>query len=262
MSAILLSMMLAMTIQTATAINVTEIYEARELSYTGGVYKDHAFKYRLMKPETLEPGKKYPLVVFLHGAGERGDDNVKSMLYLPTWLAEPPMRKQFPCFVLVPQCPNEQMWIDKHWSLEKHSMSPEPTDELKAVVAMMHETLKGEAVDANRVYLTGLSMGGYGAWDLATRHPEWFAALVPVCGGGDESQASKLVNLPVWAWHGGMDQAVPVERSRKMIAAIKAAGGNPRYTELAYVNHNSWTPAYHTPDLFTWMFQQRRAPQK
>lgn len=262
MNSILLPAMLAMTIQAITAVDTTELYEAREHKYTGGVYQDHAFKYRLMKPEKMEPGKKYPLVLFLHGAGERGDDNVKSMLYFPTWMAEPANRQQFPCFILVPQCPNEKMWIDKPWSLPGHTMSTEPTDELKAVLGMLRHTMQSEAVDTSRVYLTGLSMGGYGSWELAVRYPDLFAALVPICGGGDETQAAKLVNLPTWAWHGDLDQAVPVERSRKMIAAIKAAGGNPRYTELAHVNHNSWSPAYRTPDLLAWIFQQRRAPQK
>ena len=251
---------LAIVLLGATTVeDVTKLYEERELRYTGGEYQDHAFKYRLMKPPASEPGKKYPLVLFLHGAGERGTDNLVSLKYLPTWIAEPEGRRQFPCFVLVPQCPPEKMWIDKHWALKEHAMSPEPTDEMKAVVAMLRQVMDQEAVDKNRVYLTGLSMGGYGAWELAARHPDLFAAVVPICGGGDERQVSKLVGLPIWAWHGTLDQAVPVERSRRMIEAIRAAGGNPFYTELEHVNHNSWSPAYHSPDLLAWMFRQTRA---
>ncbi len=263
MKTALAALVMTMTLSTNLWSDVTDVYEARQYKYTGGEYQDYAFKYRLMKPAAMEAGKKYPLVIFLHGAGERGDDNVKSLLYMPTWMAEEPMRKQFPCFVLVPQCPQEKMWIDKHWSLEMHAMSPQPTDEMKAVIGMFKDVMASEAVDPGRVYLTGLSMGGYGTWELASRYPQWFAAAVPVCGGGDEKQAGQLVGLPIWAWHGGEDKAVPVERSRRMIQAIREAGGQPIYTELENVNHNCWSPAYHTPDLYQWMFRQvRKEPQK
>lgn len=245
------------------ADDATRLYEERELHYTGGQYKDRVFKYRLMKPQNPAPGRKYPLVLFLHGAGERGTDNLVSLKYFPTWMAEPENRKQYPCYLLAPQCPPEpKMWIDKHWSLQQHSMSPEPTDEMKAVMGMLKEVLEKEAVDKDRVYLTGLSMGGYGSWELAARRPEMFAAVVPVCGGGDESYAPKLAGVPIWAWHGTADQSVPVERSRRMVAAVRAAGGKPILTELENVNHNSWSPAYHCPDLLNWMFRQTRAPKK
>jgi predicted peptidase len=112
-------------------------------------------------------------------------------------------------------------------------------------------------VDEKRIYLTGLSMGGYGAWELAMRQPTRFAALAPICGGGDESQAAILKDIPVWAWHGDADPAVPVERSRRMIEAIKTAGGKPRYSELPGVGHDSWTPAYTRADgVVPWLFEQ------
>ncbi len=102
-------------------------------------------------------------------------------------------------------------------------------------------------------------MGGYGSWDLAERMPERFAALAPVCGGGDETKADRLAALPIWAWHGDADTAVPVERSRRMVAAIERAGGKPKYTELPGVGHDSWTPAYHGPDnLLAWLFAQSK----
>jgi len=254
-----LAAMALMCLAATTGDDVTRLYEERELRYTGGPYTDHAFKYRLLKPEKLEPGRKYPLVLFLHGAGERGADNAIALKYLPAWLAEREARGQFPCFVLVPQCPSERMWIDKPWGQKEHSMSAEPTDEMKAVLAMLKEVIESEAVDRDRIYITGLSMGGYGAWELAIRHPELFAALVPICGGADEKYASKLVGMPIWAWHGTVDQAVPVERSRRMIDAVRAAGGKPLYTELEHVGHNSWAPAYRCPDLLNWMFRQSKA---
>jgi predicted peptidase len=128
------------------------------------------------------------------------------------------------------------------------------------VIAILDEVTAKNLIDPARVYLTGLSMGGYGAWELAERMPERFAALVPVCGGGDEAQASRLVGLPIWAWHGDEDTAVPVERSRRMIAAIEEAGGTPHYTELKGVGHDSWTAAYSGPDsVLPWMFEQVKA---
>lgn len=115
-----------------------------------------------------------------------------------------------------------------------------------------------EAVDPDRVSLTGISMGGFGAWDLAARIPERFAALVPICGGGDEATAVKRAGLPIWCFHGADDTVVVPERSRRMIAAVRAAGGRPRFSELAGVGHDSWTPAYRDPAVLDWLFGQRR----
>jgi predicted peptidase len=135
---------------------------------------------------------------------------------------------------------------------------------MKIAVAILDEVLKTEPIDPDRVYLTGLSMGGYGTWDLAERMPKRFAAAVPICGGGDDTKANRLVGLPLWAWHGDADPAVPVERSRQMIAAIKTAGGNAKFTELPGVGHDSWTKAYTDPEgAIPWLFEQRRStPQK
>jgi predicted peptidase len=130
---------------------------------------------------------------------------------------------------------------------------------MQAVLAAIEDVLTNFPVDETRLYLTGLSMGGYGSWDLGTRAAERWAAVAPICGGGDELYADRLVNVPVWAWHGDADDVVPVSRSRVMIDAIRAAGGAPRYTELADVGHDSWTPAYTSGELLDWMFAQRKA---
>jgi predicted peptidase len=239
------------------APDVEQLYEAREmtLSAPGGEQK---FVYRLLKPEKIEPGKKYPVVLFLHGAGERGNDNKLQLKYLPTWLASDENRQKFPCFVLAPQCPNGQKWSDVDWGAKGSIPMKDVTPAMQAAVMQLDKLIQEEPVDAKRVYLTGLSMGGYGSWDLAERTPERFAALAPICGGGDDSRADRLVKVPVWAWHGDADTAVPVERSRKMIEAIKAAGGNPKYTELKGVGHDSWTKAYTDPEgVVPWMFEQK-----
>ncbi len=217
-------------------------------------------KYRLLKPEKIEAGKEYPVVLFFHGAGERGNDNVNQLKYFPTWMAEPERRAKFPCFVIALQCPANQKWVDRPWDKKtSQPMLAEMSEPMRNAVEILDEVIAHNPVDKDRVYLTGMSMGGYGAWDLAARMPERFAAVAPICGGGDEKQAERLAKLPIWVWHGGADPVVPVERSRQMIEAIKKAGGSPKYTELPGVGHDSWTRAYTDPDgLIPWMFAQKR----
>ncbi len=235
-------------------------YEQRVHKYTGGEYQDEQFKYRLLSPAKIEDGKKYPVVLFLHGAGERGDDNEAQLKYFPTWMGETKMREKHPCFVIAPQCRKGKSWSVGNWgSKDSSAMPKEPTDQLKVAVAILDNALKTLPIDEKRVYLTGLSMGGYGSWELAMRQPERFAAVAPICGGGDESQAERIAKLPVWAWHGDDDKAVPVDRSRNMIEAIKKAGGEPKYTELKGVGHDSWTTAYTREDgVVPWLFEQVR----
>ena len=232
-------------------------FEAQSVQFTGGEYENETFNYRLLKPENIEEGKKYPVVLFLHGAGERGDNNTAQLQYLPEWISEPENRKKYPCFLIAPQCRTNKKWANVNWGEKDSSPQPDMSEQMQVALKILKTVTEKYPVDTQRVYLTGLSMGGYGSWDLACRQPEMFAAVAPVCGGGDERQAAKLVGVPVWAWHGDADPAVPVERSRKMIEAIKKAGGMPKYTELPKVGHNSWVQAYHGPEnLLPWMFEQ------
>lgn len=183
---------------------------------------------------------RVPLVVFLHGAGQRGDDNIQQLQTLPQQLF---LSNKFPCAVLAPQCPLGTSW--GHWP-----------DELEHLI---EQTIQKHHIDPARVYLTGLSMGGFGSWELAAHRPDLFAAVVPVCGGGNTQWAEELKNLPLWAVHGSDDTAVPPARSREMIKSIQSLGGAPHYTELPQVGHDSWRHAY-DPDsgILTWMFQQQR----
>ena len=241
---------------------VTDSYQERQYNYKSDDGASHSFKYRLLAPQKIEPGKKYPVVLFLHGAGERGSDDTAQLKYFPTWMAEPKMRAEYPCFLIAPQCPSGEKWVNSPW--DKRTSQPLPdkmSEPMRIAVGIMNEVIKTEPVDTNRIYLTGLSMGGYGTWDLAERMPEKFAAVVPICGGGDDTKADRLVNIPLWCWHGGADPAVPVERSRQMIAAIKKAGGHPHYTELPGVGHDSWTHAYtdSKESVIPWMFEQKKS---
>ena len=222
------------------------------------VYQDGDKKlpYRLLKPAPVEAGKKYPLVIFLHGAGERGSDNEKQLLHGVRGFVE--NRDQYPCFLIAPQCPDGKKWVEVDWSADTHTQPKEPGDVGRLTLGLIETAIKELPVDPKRVYLTGLSMGGYGTWDLAARRPDLFAAIAPVCGGADEATAGKIKDRPIWAFHGAKDTAVKPARSRNMIAALEKAGGKPKYTEYPDVAHNSWDPAYKDPELFKWLFAQKK----
>jgi predicted peptidase len=251
--AILAPVLALLPITTMAGIDDVQV---RQTQFTGGEYKDETFRYLFLKPEKIEPGKKYPLILFLHGAGERGDNpEVVKKHFFPS-IASDEFQQKFPCFVVAPQC------RENHWWTARRRGGSEGRDELGDMEQMALQCVadveKEFPVDKNRLYLTGLSMGGYGSWDLAVRQPDRWAAVVPICGGGNPEQAEKLVHVPIWAVHGDADPAVPVEESRKMIAAIKAAGGHPKYTEYPGVAHDSWTQAYaDTNGVIPWMFEQR-----
>ena len=186
----------------------TTVYEDKSISFTGGEYKDEEFHYRLMKPANLDADTKYPLVIFLHGAGERGSDNQKQLTYFPTQMAQPRYRERFPCFVLAPQCRDDHKWMNSDWTVPADpKMQENPSEQTQTVMQMIESTLKNEAIDPDRVYLTGLSMGGFGSFDLGIRHPDWFAAIAPICGAADLAKVGAIKNIPVWIVHGS-DHAI------------------------------------------------------
>lgn len=256
---LLLAMPLEAADEPAAAKKIGE-FDVHQHRYTGGTYKNEEFRYLLLRPLKEEAGRKYPLVVFLHGAGERGSDPAKLLPHFPTQMSKSEWREKYPCFLLIPQCRSGKLWMTHHWSEKQSKPLPDqPTDQMQMALEILDRSRKELPVDANRIYLTGLSMGGYGAWEMAMRRPELFAALAPVCGGGDESKAARLKGLPVWTAHGDADGAVPVERTRRMVAAIKKAGGKVRYTEYPGVGHNSWTRFYaDKKGVVPWMFEQMR----
>lgn len=233
-----------------------DLYEAR-------VYrndKGETLNYRLLMPAGYDPNAetRYPLVLFLHGAGERGNDNAKQLIHGAKDFASAENRAKYPCFVIFPQCPDGKKWVEVDWSADTHEQPKEESISLRLtreVIAGMQKTLR---IDEKRIYVTGLSMGGYGTWDMIARTPDFFAAAAPVCGGADEKTADRVTKIPIWAFHGDKDTAVKPERSRRMIAAIEKAGGKPKYTEYPGVGHNSWSQTYSDPKFMEWLFAQKR----
>jgi lysophospholipase L1-like esterase/poly(3-hydroxybutyrate) depolymerase len=231
-----------------------EEYEARV--FTGGEGRN--LPYRLLKPKDYDAAQKYPLVVLLHGAGERGDDNKAQLKWGSSLFTKPEVRESFPAFVLVPQCPKENKWVEMDWGGDDGTAPTDPGPTQKLLLGTIDSIVKEFSIDPDRHYLTGLSMGGYGTWDLITRHPERWAAAAPICGGGDKSKAAAAKPVPVWAFHGEVDTVVKPIRTKLMVDALKAAGGAVAHTVYSGVAHDSWSFAYAEPTLLPWMFAQRR----
>ena len=208
----------------------------------------------------MEPGKKYPLVLFLHGAGERGDNNAAQLTHGGSLFASAANREKYPAFVLFPQCPNGKRWVEVNWGEKAPHMAPkEPSDPMRLTKKMLDSFLKTNPVDTDRIYVMGLSMGGFGAWDFAQRYPGFVAAAVPICGGADNRTAEQIKGVAIWAFHGGADTTVWPQRSRSMVEELKKANGNVRYTEYDKVGHDSWNRAFAEPELLPWLFAQKRS---
>lgn len=216
-----------------------------------------ALPYRLYAPRP-KPRKPVPLILFLHGAGERGSDNEAQLRHGVYPLLRQAAGRGIDLYLAAPQCPAEQKWVDIDWFLQSHTMPPRPSGPMAAVLGMLEKLMREEPVDPDRIYITGLSMGGFGTWDLLQRQPALFAAALPVCGGGDARLAARFRHVPLWAFHGALDETVRPLRSRAMVAALQKAGGRPGYTEYPHFGHNSWVPAYGDPLVFDWLLNQRR----
>ncbi len=245
--------------QQNVSLRAVWLYEARVLS-AAAAGRDSGptdgqdtirFGYRCFVPAGHRDEYSLPLFIFLHGSGERGRDNIGQLLGPPDRLCGS-LAEPFPCAVLVPQCPKNVGWS-----------TPLTTslDMLDVVILMMEAMLEDPRIDPNRVYLCGFSMGGYGASELAARCPDRFAAVVPIAGPGSPEHAEALRNVPMWVVHSEDDRTADVEGARKMVAALRKAGGHPRYLELTDAGHGAWRPVFvRDSPVLEWMFQQRTDP--
>lgn len=228
---------------------------------TPEVFKNAAgetLNYRLYLPPGFSANRKWPVVLFLHGAGERGTNNVIQLKHGIESLIRYGEKASDPAILLVPQCPNDAKWVDVPWNAQAHTMPAQPAPALRLALALLRDKMAALPIDPARVYITGVSMGGYGTWDAIQREPRLFAAAIPICGGGDTAQAPAIKNIPVWAFHGDKDTAVPVARSRDMVEALKACGGKLiQYREYPEAGHDVWTRTYSDAEVLTWFFAQR-----
>jgi poly(3-hydroxybutyrate) depolymerase len=219
--------------------------------------------YRLFIPDNYDVNKKYPLILFLHGAGERGDDNdihINSSSGALLW-ARDSIQLNHPGFVLAPQCPISDQWVNTNWLYGSYSTTKIPiTKTLRMVVDIIDSLKENYSLDTTSFFVTGFSMGGYGTWDIIIRYPEMFRAAIPICGAGDPTKAKLLVRTPIWCFHSADDPIVPVKGTREMVAAINGQGTNNRdhfYTEYTNYGHFAWGPAYDEPELVSWLFNTK-----
>jgi predicted peptidase len=207
------------------------------------VTKEIRMNYLLYLPKDYDKtDKTWPLILFLHGAGERGDNIEKVKAHGPAKLAAE--GKDFDFIIVSPQCPQENWW-------------PSMTDDLMAFVEDISETYK---VDTSRLYITGLSMGGYGTWSMIIKYPDTFAAAAPICGGGESVLAKfRLGKMPLWVFHGAKDSVVPLSKSQEMVDAVKAGGNKDiQFTIYPEADHDSWTQTYNNPRLYEWFLNHKK----
>jgi predicted peptidase len=258
-------------------------------------FRDSTLPYRLCIPKRMIESAVYPLVLALHGSGERGKDNERPIQFhrLASVWAEEKTQKRHPCFVVAPQCPLRKQWVNAAWSGGSYRISRTPLSaELACVSNLVNRLVKAYPIDEDRIYVTGISMGGFAVWDLIMRFPSRFAAAVPMSGGGDKSRATCIADVPVWNFHGEKDEAVPVSGSRDIIEALEQAGAEcvfthadfrsggrkPMsngtlarrikqdakllYTEYPGAGHVIWAESYDNPRLIEWVFSQKRNPKE
>ena len=221
-----------------------------------GIFKDRlndewekmefgTLKFRFWGGEKLRPTKRYPFVVFLHGRGSGGSDNEKQLFSVPRKFTSKNFYKDNPSFLIAPQCPDDTLgWRGNY---------------IDDVIKIVKEAIEHLPVDKNRIYITGVSMGGFGTWEALSLAPELFAAAVPICGGATPSIARKIKDIPIWTHHGEADEVVKVEWTRGIVDALERAKGNIKYTEYPKelgIKHDAWKPCYNNAEVFDWMFSQ------
>lgn len=199
---------------------------------------------------------EYPLVIFLHGRGERGDDNEAQLKWGVKNFSSPEIMRSYHPIIIAPQCPSDSYWGGLTYD-EPPARGP-LTPPMRSLLELIDHTISHFSIDTSRIYITGLSMGGYGTYDALSRRPDLFAAAVPICGGGDLTLAATFAHVPIWIFHGALDDLVPPEQSHKMYAALVKAGAHPGLTIYPDAGHFSWLGAYSDPMMMKWLFSQKK----
>ena len=242
-------------------VSVPTVLEQALSSLPGGfqqrVYKTSkkdSIRYLLFVPKNYNPKKHYPVILWLHGKSSRGT-NLNTLLtwgdqYGPLFFTRLENQKNYPSFVVAPQCPPGELWAGP-WGQPASRQQ-------KLIVKLLKHLRSRYKIDSKRQYVVGVSMGGFGTWDLIGRYPKTFAAAMPMCGGGYPERALRLKNTAIWAFHGKADKAVSPKRSREMVEAARKADTEVRYTEYEGVGHDVWVPAFKEPEFLPWLFSQKR----
>lgn len=228
-------------------------------------HEDKTLQYRILKPVDFDESKQYPLHIFLHGAGERGNDNQAQLVHGSQLFID--KSAEYPAIVIFPQCPEDDYWAQTTYSRDEkkgtnvftYPKQSEPTWAMSAVMELLDTYLEEDYIDTNRVYISGLSMGGMGTFELLARRPQVFAAATPICGGGNTASVSRWAKeTPAWIFHGNEDKVVPTIYSKKMYKALLKEGAKPKLTLYDYVGHNSWGRAFAEKEFFPWIYKQER----
>lgn len=255
---LLAAMLFAASSLTAAAVpqGLHDIYRKETFVDAAGT----VLPYRMLRPEAVNAGEKYPLVVFLHGSGERGNDNEAQLIHGASVFSNPVNMERFPAFVIFPQCPEGDRWVsyDKGTSFNDESPAPEESANEKALLSLISQLAEQNPIDTDRIYLVGLSMGGIGTYDLVCRYPELFAAAVPICGAVNPTRLPAAKDVKFRIFHGDSDETVNTMWSRKAYKALRDAGADVEYIEFPGTTHNSWTPAFSRPDFLPWLFAQKK----
>lgn len=214
--------------------------------------------YRFLYPDN-DPARKYPLVIFLHGAGERGSDNNAQLKWGVMNFATDENMKKYPAYVIAPQCPLNMSWANTTRGTNGEIvLQNTPSKPMRLLMELIRDAITKLQVDTNRIYITGLSMGGFGTFDALQRYPNFFAAAVPVCGSGDISKAASIAHIPLWMFVGANDPTVNPKLVHDMMNALIKAGAHPGFTQYPNVGHFSWIAAYNDEMMIEWLFSQRK----
>lgn len=232
-------------------VDMASLFDAKTFTSSKGT----KLNYRIYLPKDYDAREEYPLILFLHGAGQRGDDNFSQ---LKLGINEPFKQTDseiYNCIVVAPQCPTTDKWVNvPDWGYCGYDTTKiSESESLSAVVELLENLQSTYSVDGNRLYVTGLSMGGFGTWDLLVRHPDLFAAAMPLCGGVDYRQASKIKEIPIWTFHGQQDETVPCVGTEKMVEELEKLNGNCIYTPMPDSGHVIWTEVYAREDVIPWL---------
>ncbi|RFS19864.1 phospholipase [Chitinophaga silvatica] len=238
-----------------------------QYEYKTFIRKGDTLRYRMLLPQNYDANKKYPLIVFLHGAGERGSDNNAQLLHGGDMFLRDNIRQNYPAIVIFPQCPSEATWApmklirDNEGKVINFAISAEepPTKPTALLSGLLDSLLHSKKINTKKVYIGGLSLGGMGTFYMISKFPDLFAAAFPICGAGDVAAADRFAKkVPVWIFHGGDDKVVPVDASRAYDTKLKSLGVEYKYTEYPGVGHNSWDNVFVEPGLMPWLFEHTK----